>query len=71
MNKNKNNLISILAIVIGTILLVSFVGKYVIPIIAAIIGLLLINFGLENLGLPRLQNIFYQFINQIIHMFRR
>ena len=71
-NESSNkNAIGIICIIIGTVIFMIFAGGFVMQIIGSLIGIILINYGLEVIGLPRLQDLFFHFTSQLNHKFKR
>lgn len=64
---NSNKALSIVALVVGSLLFFLSAGPLIIPIIGAIIGIILINYGLELQNLPNLQTL----LTQLLNRFRR
>jgi multisubunit Na+/H+ antiporter MnhG subunit len=53
----KEQILGILLVVLGSALLITSVGRYLLEIIAAIIGVFIINYGLKMLEQPSLWNL--------------
>jgi len=64
MKNNSNVVLSFVALILGGMLFILSAGPLIIPIIGAIVGLILINYGLELQNLPDLQTLLLQILNR-------
>lgn len=60
----SNKVLSIVALIVGSLLFFLSAGPLLIPIIGAIVGVILINYGLELQNLPNLQTLLTQLLNR-------
>lgn len=61
---DSNKVLSIVSLIVGGLLFFLSAGPLIIPIIGAIVGVILINYGLELQHLPNLQTLLTQLLNR-------
>lgn len=63
----SNKTLGLISIIAGILLFLLSASGFVFKILGALIAIILINYGLEILGYPKIQDLFFHFSNQLIY----
>lgn len=60
---NNQNLVGMITVIAGVVLFIVSAGDLLIRVLGGIIGLIIIDYGLQQQGLPRLQSYITKILN--------